>query len=208
MEQQLYNNLALQAVRKLPNGNTFIVRLHRLPAGVYVVTENRPSEGNSAFNSRNFRVCKSYPTVADNMARAIRAYKLSDAHMGWSIERFSPEPEFPDAVSYSVFQTERHGLMFSHYDWVKDMPEFNASEYPKVYEGTMPLDGFGPNDADPILEEIFRKLNIAHPGDYHARSLTCGDIVVLSVKGGVSGTYFVDAYGFKKLPDSFFGKIK
>ena len=195
--------LVLQAVRTLPNGNKFIVRLHKFPAHVYAVTENRPAEGNSAFNSRNFRVCGSYPTVTDNMKRARSFYKLDDPKMGWHIENFETEVSKLDGISYKVWQTDRHGIMFRGYDECKDREDFTGAIYNKVYEGTLPLDGFDPNDTDAILEAIFRKLNVAHPADYKARSLSVGDIVELSVEGGVSGTYFVDDYGFEKLPDHF-----
>ena len=49
------------------------------------------------------------------------------------------------------------------------------------------------------LEAIYTKLNIDHPADYKAHSLSVSDIVVLH-EDGENSAHFVDSFGFTELP--------
>ena len=49
------------------------------------------------------------------------------------------------------------------------------------------------------LEAIYKKLNIDHPADYKAHSLSVSDIVVLH-ENGENSAHFVDSFGFTELP--------
>lgn len=54
-----------------------------------------------------------------------------------------------------------------------------------------------------LLEHLYMVFNTdSRPRDYHARSMSVSDVVVLNRNGNVK-IYFVDSIGFKKLPDSF-----
>lgn len=86
---------------------------------------------------------------------------------------------------YKIYQIDadnklwREVLMGS--DWLKKRNiEVSINDYEKVYE----LESTG-------LEEVYRTLNIKHPADYKARSLSVGDVIAHD------GTYyFVDTFGF------------
>lgn len=49
------------------------------------------------------------------------------------------------------------------------------------------------------LEAIYTKLNVDHPADYKAHSLSVSDIVVLH-ENGENSAHFVDSFGFTELP--------
>ena len=44
-----------------------------------VVKDITDGSGNMRFDSRNFKVCTKYPTIADNEVRALKFYKIEDA---------------------------------------------------------------------------------------------------------------------------------
>lgn len=48
------------------------------------------------------------------------------------------------------------------------------------------------------LENVFELLNVNHPKDYHARSLSVSDVICV-VDGNKRDWYYVDDIGFKKL---------
>ena len=88
---------------------------------------------------------------------------------------------------YKIYQIDSHDdlwrdvLMGS--EWLKKRNiELSINDYKKVYELKADTDD---------LEEVFKILNINHPTDYKARSLSVGDVVE---HDGVF--YFVDRYGF------------
>ena len=58
----------------------------------------------------------------------------------------------------------------------------------------------GKLDAE-TLEDIFRILNVHHPKDYKARSLSVSDVVEIKGRTGKSKFYFCDTIGF--VPISF-----
>lgn len=62
-------------------------------------------------------------------------------------------------------------------------------DYVHVYRGEIDSDS---------LESIFQLLNVNHPNDYHARSLSVSDIICV-VKDNCREWYYVDDFGFKKL---------
>lgn len=56
------------------------------------------------------------------------------------------------------------------------------------------------NKTDEFLEETYTKLNVFHPKDYHTRSLSVSDVVVISANNETNA-YFVDTFGFKPVPE-------
>ncbi len=68
--------------------------------------------------------------------------------------------------------------------------------YKMVYEGI--LGKFNIDKINYILEDIYEKLNIAHPADYRARSLSVSDIVAIKHDNKIL-FYFCDRIGFRYL---------
>lgn len=49
------------------------------------------------------------------------------------------------------------------------------------------------------LNHIYERLNINHPADYHARSLSVSDVVGLEVGKREWEWWYVDSFGFKRI---------
>lgn len=90
---------------------------------------------------------------------------------------------------YNIFQlpvSNKRCFMPVNYDMV------NLADYVHVYSFDKPI--------NEDLENIYEKLNIDHPADYHARSLSTSDLIVerndetRETKG-----YVVDIIGFKEV---------
>lgn len=65
-------------------------------------------------------------------------------------------------------------------------------DYVLVYQGNIDSNN---------LEDIFELLNINHPNDYHARSLSVSDIICLE-KENSRDWFYVDSFGFKELAEN------
>lgn len=74
-----------------------------------------------------------------------------------------------------------------------DETEFSFADYVHVYQGLISFE-----DDNQILENIFATLNIDHPKDYFARSLSVSDIIVIS-DCGEKRAYYVQPIGFKQI---------
>lgn len=83
---------------------------------------------------------------------------------------------------------------FMSLGWVEKkfgVPE--REDYVQVYAGTE----VDYRDTETILNVIWEKLNINHPADYHAHSLSVSDVVGLFIGGW--HWYYVDSIGFKEV---------
>ena len=67
-------------------------------------------------------------------------------------------------------------------------------DYVCVYIGQ--IDGI---NGEATLNRIYEKLNINHPTDYHARSLSVSDVIGLEVGEKQLEWWYVDSFGFKKI---------
>lgn len=65
-----------------------------------------------------------------------------------------------------------------------------ANLYRFVYEGTVPAKD---------LSVVFYIFNMAHPQDYHARSLSVSDVIEVVEESG-STFYYCDTIGFREIP--------
>ena len=71
--------------------------------------------------------------------------------------------------------------------------------YKLVYEGELG-DDYVVMPANKILEDLFRILNIDHPTDYRARSLSMSDTVALCDASGTPTSYwFCDSWGWAEI---------
>ncbi len=95
-------------------------------------------------------------------------------------------------VDFKIYQMpcneENHFIVFESLDRLKEMgQEFRRGRYHLAYEGKM--------EPGTDLEELFYKLNMEHPKDYKARSLSVSDVVEITGDGETKA-WFVDSFGF------------
>lgn len=74
-----------------------------------------------------------------------------------------------------------------------DLP--NREDYVRVYDG----DIYPVGEIEDMLNDIYEILNIDHPSDYHAHSLSVSDVVGLNVDSHSWEFYYVDSIGFKRI---------
>jgi len=99
----------------------------------------------------------------------------------------------PYTNAYAVLQLPiENGKIFMGYNDIHGIIDFQ--DYTLVYTGA--LEKLNPENIYPILDNIFEKLNIAHPTDYHARSLSVSDIVAIKHQNTIS-YYFCDQAGWR-----------
>ena len=78
-------------------------------------------------------------------------------------------------VNYEIWQTPFR-------EWPQT--ELPSEPHELVYRSTIQMDSPEPRQA---LNRLFEILNIAHPDDYRARSLSVDDIVTLTINGERTG---------------------
>lgn len=101
---------------------------------------------------------------------------------------------------YHIYQTDAD-YKFMGWNSVRD--RFTLDDYTKVYSGEL-LDSVtygsktipcNENDME-VLESLFQTFNVDIPKCYHARSLSVGDVVMISRKEG-SRYYYCDNVGWR-----------
>lgn len=103
--------------------------------------------------------------------------------------------------AYAVLQLKRtdetDDMRFMRYDYLKQKGiEPTIDHYEVVYHGPNEMTAGTAEQ----LESLYTKFNIDHPEDFCGHSMSVSDIVALKVASEVS-FYYVDSFGFKKLPD-------
>lgn len=104
--------------------------------------------------------------------------------------------------NYKIYQIDltRPGaelLAFRPYAPHEGEPDTVSSDaYSLVYNGSLTCE----SDWDPsdILERLFQVLNMEHPADYAARSLSVSDVVALPSHVG-DRFYYCDVFGFREI---------
>lgn len=112
---------------------------------------------------------------------------------------------------YAILQV-RNGDPYALFSSIKELERMDKKpdikSYTCVYSSRFNSDYLYGKKIDELtdgdlLEYLYMAFNTdSRPRDYHARSMSVSDVVVLNRNGSVR-TYFVDSIGFKKLPDSF-----
>ena len=74
----------------------------------------------------------------------------------------------------------------------------NPVHYEVVYFANTPAYLYGMPDTE-ALEELFIQFNVNHPADFKGHSLSVSDVIALKRQGQVDA-FFMDSFGFKKLP--------
>ena len=73
----------------------------------------------------------------------------------------------------------------------------SREDYEKVYDGLC-VDDKGDSST---VEKIYAAINMKKPEDYHARTFSMGDILVISDEDRNEKAYFCDTFGFVEVPE-------
>ncbi len=139
-------------------------------------------------NERKLRIMQEQLEDFDANREAQLLYGNTDKY---GIYQLKDNPELDKFRFEGTGSLKRMGITKDNFDAV--LPE----NYKLVYLGELSeLQGQTQSET---LEAIYTKLNIDHPADYKAHSLSVSDIVVLH-ENGENTAHFVDSFGFTELP--------
>ena len=139
-------------------------------------------------NERKLRLMQEQLEDSDANREAQLLYGNTDKY---GIYQLKDNPKLDKFRFEGTGSLKRMGITKDNFDAV--LPE----NYKLVYLGELSeLQGQTQSET---LEAIYTKLNIDHPADYKAHSLSVSDIVVLH-ENGENSAHFVDSFGFTELP--------
>ena len=139
-------------------------------------------------NERKLQMMQEELSESDSNREAQLLYGNTDKY---GIYQLKDDPELDKFRFEGTGSLKRMGITKDNFDAV--LPE----NYKLVYLGELSeLQGRTQSET---LEAIYTKLNIDHPEDYKAHSLSVSDIVVLH-EDGENSAHFVDSFGFTELP--------
>ena len=139
-------------------------------------------------NERKLQMMQEEFSESDSNREAQLLYGNSDKY---GIYQLKDDPELDKFRFEGTESLKRMGITKDNFDAV--LPE----NYKLVYMGELAeLQGQTQSET---LEAIYTKLNVDHPADYKAHSLSVSDIVVLH-ENGENTAHFVDSFGFTELP--------
>ena len=139
-------------------------------------------------NERKHQMMQEELSESDSNREAQLLYGNTDKY---GIYQLKDDPELDKFRFEGTGSLKRMGITKDNFDAV--LPE----NYKLVYLGELSeLQGRTQSET---LEAIYTKLNIDHPEDYKAHSLSVSDIVVLH-EDGENSAHFVDSFGFTELP--------
>ena len=139
-------------------------------------------------NERKLRLMQEQLEDSDANREAQLLYGNTDKY---GIYQLKDNPELDKFRFEGTESLNRRGITKDNFDEV--LPE----NYKLVYLGE--LSEMQGQTQSETLEAIYTKLNIEHPADYKAHSLSVSDIVVLH-ENGENSAHFVDSFGFTELP--------
>lgn len=102
---------------------------------------------------------------------------------------------------YKIYQLDannenvrRDGKLFKDWDMLNRTCGFCFNwEYKLVWEGEIEVYDDTASE-EKVLDKLFEQFNVAHPKNYHGRSMSVSDVVVLN------GTmYYCDSFGWQKI---------
>ena len=139
-------------------------------------------------NERKLQMMQEELAESDSNREAQLLYGNTDKY---GIYQLKDNPELNTFRFQGTESLKRLGIIKDNFDAVT--PE----NYKLVYMGELTeLQGQTQSET---LEAIYTKLNVDHPADYKAHSLSVSDIVVLH-ENGENTAHFVDSFGFTELP--------
>lgn len=139
-------------------------------------------------NERKLQMMQEELAESDSNREAQLLYGNTDKY---GIYQLKDNPELNTFRFQGTESLKRLGIIKDNFDAVT--PE----NYKLVYMGE-PTELQGQTQSE-TLEAIYTKLNVDHPADYKAHSLSVSDIVVLH-ENGENTAHFVDSFGFTELP--------
>ena len=139
-------------------------------------------------NERKLRLMQEQLEDSDANSEAQLLYGNTDKY---GIYQLKDNPELDKFRFEGTESLKRMGITKDNFDAV--LPE----NYKLVYLGE--LSEMQGRTQSETLEAIYTKLNINHPADYKAHSLSVSDIIVLH-ENGENSAHFVDSFGFTELP--------
>ena len=139
-------------------------------------------------NERKLRLMQEQLEDSDTNREAQLLYGNTDKY---GIYQLKDNPELDKFRFEGTGSLKRMGITKDNFDAV--LPE----NYKLMYLGE--LSEMQGQTQSETLEAIYTKLNIDHPADYKAHSLSVSDIVVLH-ENGENTSHFVDSFGFTELP--------
>ena len=101
---------------------------------------------------------------------------------------------------YKIYQLDAHNenvikdhKMYESWEMLNRTAGFNFHQYKLVWEDKIEMYDDTASE-EKILDNLFEQFNVAHPKNYHGRSMSVSDVVVLN------GTmYYCDSFGWKKI---------
>ena len=111
------------------------------------------------------------------------------------LDSFYEKQETP---RYTLYQVKFEGknvrdFAFRSYDELqKDSLTVDAANYSCVYSGRL--------TEGQTLDGLYEKFNLRRPTDFLGHSMSVSDVVVLS-QNGEAQAYYVDSFGFQKVPE-------
>ena len=128
---------------------------------------------------------------------------------------FRTIPELFDyPLYYSIYQLKKNDdnrhLRFAGFNELENgLADIKSENYYQVYRDKYE-DNIDMKDSPKQLilcDVLYGMFNYHTPHDWYGHSLSVGDIITLE-KGDIKSAYYVDAVGFKQLPDSLVGELK
>lgn len=120
---------------------------------------------------------------------------LSDEEQEWIIENHPPIQTFQLWMLKDTEENKEY-LFMAHRFLKKSGRKIKRADDEEVYDGIC----LGENNLE-SAESIYAYLNTHKPEDYHARTFSMGDIIVLSDEDRNEKAYFCDTFGFVEVPE-------
>ena len=131
-------------------------------------------------------------SISKAAAAAIETMAVADVGLCYEIFLLKDEPELRDYRFMSIRSLLNQGMVNDHFD------EITPEHYDQIYNGDLYRIP-GQNEHE-MLENIFMRFNTEVLPDFKGHSLSVSDVVVLNQHGKLNA-YYVDACGFKELPE-------
>ena len=131
-------------------------------------------------------------SISKAAAAAIETIAVADVGLCYAIFQLKDEPELRDYRFMSIRSLLNQGMVNDHF------VEITPEHYDQIYNGDLYRIP-GQNEHE-MLENIFMRFNTEVLPDFKGHSLSVSDVVVLNQHGKLNA-YYVDACGFKELPE-------
>lgn len=131
------------------------------------------------------------------LAKTNTEYSKECLAMVKTMDAFYQEMQIP---RFSLYQIDRDNadarkLSFLSYGELNSQGKpLDGRNYSCVYSGLLP-----PGET---LDSIYERFNLRHPADFRGHSLSVSDVVVLH-QNGQDQAFYVDAFGFRQVPEFF-----